>query len=66
MAEDSYETWFRGEGAGVAPGKPGGSSHDFGDGMYLTDRQNVAEVYAARRAAGAGGFPGARVPGPGA
>lgn len=44
------ETWFRGEGIGVPPGKPGGSLHDFGDGMYLTDRSDVAEVYAARRA----------------
>ena len=44
------ETWYRGEGAGVAPAKPGGHEHDFGDGMYLTDTLSVAEVYAKRRA----------------
>jgi hypothetical protein len=44
------ETWFRGEGVGVAPAKPGGHIHDFGDGMYLTDSEDVAAVYAQRRA----------------
>jgi len=46
----STETWYRGEGIGVAPAKAGGHDHDFGEGMYLTDRKDVAEVYAARRA----------------
>jgi hypothetical protein len=42
--------WFRGEGLGVPPAKPGGHLHDFGDGVYLTDREDVAGVYAGRRA----------------
>ena len=45
-----YETWFRGEGVGVAPARPGGHLHDFGDGMYLTDREDIAKIYAQRRA----------------
>ena len=48
MADD-FETWYRGEGVGVPPSKPGGSLHDFGDGVYLTDRVDVADVYATRR-----------------
>jgi hypothetical protein len=44
------ETWFRGEGEGVPPAKPGGFLHDFGDGLYLTDTEDVAKVYARRRA----------------
>jgi hypothetical protein len=45
------ETWFRGEGTGVAPSKPGGSVHDFGDGLYLTNSADVASQYADTRAA---------------
>ena len=45
-----YETWFRGEGAGVPPARPGGHLQDFGDGMYLTDSVEVAKIYAQRRA----------------
>lgn len=51
MGEPAYETWYRGEGVGVPPGKPGGNLSDFGDGMYLTDQRKVAEIYAARRSA---------------
>ena len=51
MAE---ETWYRGEGVGVPPGKPGGNLSDFGDGLYLTDGPAVAEIYAARRAVTSG------------
>jgi len=46
----SLETWFRGEGVGVPPARPGGYLQDFGDGMYLTDSQDVAGIYARRRA----------------
>ncbi len=43
MAE---ETWFRGEGTDNPPPKPGKSPiMDFGKGMYLSDRSDVAEVY---------------------
>lgn len=42
--------WYRGEAAGVGPGKPGGLLHDFGDGLYLTDREPVASLYAETRA----------------
>src|SRR5262249_21541136 len=44
--------WFRGEGLGVPPAKAGGHLHDFGDGMYLTDREDIAQVYASRRSPG--------------
>ncbi len=49
--EDSImaETWFRGEAAGGPVSKPGGSIHDFGDGTYLTDRYDVAKLYATTR-----------------
>jgi hypothetical protein len=47
----NYEVWFRGEGAGVAPSRPGGSLHDFGDGLYFTDSEDVAKIYAAKRMA---------------
>lgn len=44
------DTWFRGEGVGVAPATPGSTpAHDLGDGMYLTDNQDVAQRYAAMR-----------------
>jgi hypothetical protein len=41
--------WFRGEveGGGVAP--PGKMVHDFGDGVYFTDRLDVAMQYAETR-----------------
>jgi hypothetical protein len=44
------ETWYRGEGAGVPPAKPGGHLHDLGDGMYLSDTEDVAWQYAKTRA----------------
>ena len=44
------ETWFRGEAAGGPVSTPGGSIHDFGDGTYLTDRYDVAKMYASTRA----------------
>jgi len=40
MAE---QTWFRGEAVGGPVSTPGGSIHDFGDGMYLTSRLDVAQ-----------------------
>lgn len=44
------DVWFRGEGVGVAPASPGSTpAHDLGDGMYLTDRQDVAKRYAEMR-----------------
>lgn len=46
------ETWFRGEGAGVTPSAPGKNLHDFGDGLYLTDTEDVAWQYAHTRAQG--------------
>jgi len=46
------QKWYRGEGVGVAPSKPGGALHDFGDGLYLTDSEDVATLYAKTRAAG--------------
>lgn len=46
------EAWYRGEGAGVAPSKPGGDLHDLGDGFYLTDTEDVAWQYAKLRAPG--------------
>ncbi len=45
------ETWFRGEAAGGPVSSPGGSIHDFGDGMYLTDTFSVARTYAQTRTA---------------
>lgn len=43
------ETWYRGEAVGVtqAPGKT--NPHDFVDGMYLTDRVDVAIRYSETR-----------------
>jgi hypothetical protein len=46
----SVEIWFRGEGVGVPAAKAGGYLHDFGDGLYFSDKLQVAEVYARRRA----------------
>lgn len=43
--------WLRGEAAGGPVSSPGGSIHDFGDGMYLTDRFDVAKQYAETRTA---------------
>lgn len=42
--------WFRGEGIGVIPAKAGGVDNDIGDGMYLTDKLEVAQQYAKERA----------------
>jgi hypothetical protein len=49
------EIWYRGQSTTVAPSKPGGAIHDFGDGMYLTDSREVAEMYARTRVAEGGG-----------
>src|SRR5713101_5397897 len=47
------EKWWRGEGAGVDPSKPGGGDlHDLGDGLYLKDTEDVAWQYAKLRAPG--------------
>jgi hypothetical protein len=47
------ETWYRGAGAGVPPSTPGGGDlHDLGEGLYLTDTEDVAWQYAKLRAPG--------------
>jgi hypothetical protein len=46
------ETWFRGEGVGTAPNEQGKNLHDFGDGLYLSDKEDVALQYARLRAPG--------------
>ncbi len=51
------EIWYRGQSNTVAPSEPGGSIHDFGDGMYLTDSREVAEQYARTRVEDGGGQP---------
>jgi hypothetical protein len=48
-------TWFRGESTNAPPARAGGHIHDFGDGVYFTDSQAVAEQYARTRVAGSGG-----------
>jgi len=48
------ETWYRGEAEGVAPSRPGGDLHDFGDGLYFTSDVEVAKLYAQTRANGKG------------
>jgi hypothetical protein len=52
QGNSSPEIWFRGEAAGVKPSAPGGNLHDFGDGLYLTDTEDVAWQYARTRAQG--------------
>jgi hypothetical protein len=48
---NGFETWYRGEGAGVARTTPGSTDpHDIGDGYYLTDSVEAAKGYAALRA----------------
>ena len=37
--------------------KPGGSLHDFGDGLYFTNSKEVAEQYASTRVMAGGGSP---------
>lgn len=44
------ETWYRGESVSVTPAKAGGVVNDIGDGMYLTDKLQVAQQYAQERA----------------
>ncbi|HRX71599.1 MAG: hypothetical protein H6973_14235 [Gammaproteobacteria bacterium] len=44
------ENWFRGEGLSIKPAKAGGVDNDIGDGMYLTDKLDVAKQYAQERA----------------
>ena len=46
------ETWFRGEGVGVAPNPAGKNLLDYGDGLYLSDKEDVALQYAKLRAPG--------------
>lgn len=45
-------TWFRGEGAGVLPARLGAWTHDLGEGVYFTDDEQVAWMYAKLRAPG--------------
>lgn len=47
-------TWYRGEAAGVPRASPGGSIHDLGDGLYLTDSLAAAQGYGDLRAGKAG------------
>ncbi len=51
------EIWFRGQSTAVPPAKPGAHIHDFGDGLYLTDRLDVAKQYADTRVSQGGGKP---------
>jgi hypothetical protein len=45
------EMWYRGEAVNLAPARPGSTkAYDIGDGMYLTDRLDVATQYAKERA----------------
>ena len=44
-----FDTRFRGKVVGVEPSRSGDDLHDFGDGFYLTDRKDVANVYAQKR-----------------
>ena len=44
--------WYRGEMEGGDRSAPGGSIHDFGDGLYFTDSLAVARLYASTRAYG--------------
>ena len=45
------ETWYRGEGVGVARTTPGSTApHDIGDGYYLADSVEAAKAYAMLRA----------------
>lgn len=44
--------WYRGEMEGGDRSTPGGSIHDFGDGLYFTDDLNVARLYASTRCPG--------------
>ena len=44
------EIWYRGEGIGVPPSEPGKTAHDLGDGMYLSDNEDIALLYAKTRA----------------
>lgn len=43
------DTWFRGEGFDVKPAGAGNVDNDIGDGMYLTDKLEVAKQYARDR-----------------
>jgi hypothetical protein len=43
------DVWFRGESVNVAPAKAGTVSNDIGDGMYLTDKEHIAQQYAFER-----------------
>ena len=46
------EVWFRGEGVGVTPNPAGKDLLDYGDGLYLSDKEDVALQYAKLRAPG--------------
>jgi hypothetical protein len=39
------DVWYRGENAQLAPSKPGGAVMNLGDGLYLTDSEQVAWKY---------------------
>jgi hypothetical protein len=42
------EIWFRGEVRGMDPARPGAFVHELGDGMYLTDKEDVAWLFATK------------------
>lgn len=43
------ETWYRGEAVGVEQAQGRTNPHDFADGLYLTDKLDVAKKYAEER-----------------
>jgi hypothetical protein len=49
MGNETTELWYRGEKFKAPPAAHGKFDHDFGDGMYLSDRIEVARIYAKKR-----------------
>jgi hypothetical protein len=45
----ALETWYRGTATGSQPASPGTYSHDLLEGLYLTDKLDVAYSYAGTR-----------------
>jgi hypothetical protein len=45
------DVWYRGENANLPPSKPGGNIMNLGDGLYLTDSEEVAWLYVKARTA---------------
>lgn len=51
------DTWFRGESTVVGPAESGANLHDFGEGIYFTNRADIAKQYAELRVSEGGGEP---------